>query len=61
VTGKIEEQRMFEISEATIDKVVAALNMAVALATRFDPALRQTIGEAAIELDEAIGDNIGEE
>lgn len=57
----VEPDRMYEISEKTIEKVVEALNISIALAGRFEPALRQAIAEAAINLDEAIADNIGEE
>jgi hypothetical protein len=50
-----------EIPEDVIEKVVAALNRAIALATRFEPLLTAGIMEAACELDDAISDAMASE
>jgi len=52
---------MLEIPQDVIDKVVAALNQAIALATRFEPSLTAGIMEAATELDDAINDALATE
>lgn len=52
---------MLEIPEEVIRKVVAALDQALALATRFDPTLTQGFMEAATELDDAINDALATE
>lgn len=44
----------FVISEEVYEKVNAALNCAIALATRFEPTLTQRMIDAGIALDDAI-------
>lgn len=43
-----------QIPDDVIEEVTAALNMAIALALRFEPALQPTIMATAQKLDDAI-------
>lgn len=43
-----------DIPDDVIEKAVSALNIALALALRFDPAVHPAIMEAATKLDDAI-------
>ena len=49
--------KMIEIPEDVIERVTSALNQAIMLATRFEPALLPGIMSTAIELDEAVNDS----
>ena len=55
------QPEMLEIPSDVIDRVTSALNIAIALAVRFEPSLAKGITDAALELDEAVNDSLATE